>query len=134
MLVYADEAELAEHVREIPDNAPVLLRYASALVRAATRFDVYDTTPAGAPSDPDVFVPFRDAVCVQVAEWIANEVDPQAGQAGVQAGIDTSSIAGGMVKFDNSHVAIARASVDALSPAALAVLRDEGLASRGVFS
>lgn len=134
MLVYADEAELSEHVTEIPDNAAALLRSASALVRTATRFDIYDVTPAGAPDDPWVIAAFRDAVCVQVAEWVANDVNPVAGSAGVQAGVESSTIAGGTVKYNLSHVDHARASIDTLSPAALAVLRSEGLASRGVWA
>lgn len=134
MLVYADEAELSEHVAEIPDNADTLLRYASALVRTATRFDVYDVTPAGMPNDPWVIAAFRDATCVQVAGWVANGIDPVAGVAGVEAGVDSSSVAGASVKYDLSHVDHARASVDTLSLAALAVLRSEGLATRGVFA
>lgn len=134
MLVYADEADLSTHVAELPDNADVLLRFASVLVRRATRFDVYDTTPAGMPDDPWVIDAFRDATCVQAAMWAANGVDPSAGSAGVDGGVESSSIAGGTVKYDTSHVDEARASVDTLSPMALAVLRAEGLASHGVAS
>ena len=134
MLVYADEADLSTHVAELPDNADTLLRFASVLVRRATRFDVYDTTPAGMPDDPWVIEAFRDATCVQAAMWAANGVDPAAGSAGVDGGIESSSIAGGTVKYDTSHVDAARASIDTLSPMALAVLRAEGLASHGVAS
>ena len=134
MLVYADEADLSTHVVELPDNADTLLRFASVLVRKATRFDVYDTTPAGMPDDPWVIEAFRDATCVQAAMWAANSVDPAAGSAGVDGGVESSSIAGGTVKYDTSHVDAARASVDTLSPLALEVLRAEGLASHGVAS
>ena len=134
MLVYADEADLSTHVVELPDNADTLLRFASVLVRRATRFDVYDVTPAGMPDDPWVIDAFRDATCVQAAMWAANGINPAAGSAGVEGGVDSSTIAGATVKYNTSHVDHARASVDALCPAALAVLRSEGLAGYGVAS
>lgn len=134
MLVYADEADLSTHVDELPDNADTLLRFASVLVQRAARFDVYDTTPAGAPDDPWVIEAFRDATCVQAAMWAANGIDPSKGSAGVDGGVESSSIAGGTVKYDTSHVDAARASVDSLCPMAVAVLRAEGLASHGVAS
>ena len=134
MLVYADEADLSTHVAELPDNADTLLRFASVLVRRATRFDVYDVTPAGMPDDPWVIDAFRDATCVQAAMWAQNGIDPSSGAAGVDGGVESSSIAGGTVKYDTSHVDAARASVDTLSPLALEVLRAEGLASHGVAS
>lgn len=134
MLVYADEADLSTHVDELPDNANTLLRFASVLVRRATRFDVYDTTPAGMPDDPWIIDAFRDATCVQAAMWASNSIDPSKGGAGVDGGVESSSIAGGTVKYDTSHVEAARSSVDALSPMALAVLRAEGLAGYGVAS
>ena len=134
MLVYAVPDDLADHMAEVPDDAEVLIRYASTLVRSATRFDVYDVTPAGMPDDPWVIDAFRDATCVQAAMWAQNGVDPAAGAAGVDGGVESSSIAGGTVKYDTSHVDAARASIDTLSPMALAVLRAEGLASHGVAS
>lgn len=132
MLVYATVEQLAEHVAEIPDNAEVLLARASLLVRKATRFDLYDTTPAGLPEEPEVIDAFRDATCVQVAEWVALEVDPVAGAAGVQGAVASSSIAGGSVSFDTSHVELVRASVNSLCATAVDVLRAEGLAGPGV--
>lgn len=134
MLVYAESHDLADHMPEVPENADMLIRFASVLVRRATRFDVYDTTPAGAPDDPWVIDAFRDATCVQAAMWAANGVDPAKGAAGVDGGVESSSIAGGTVKYDTSHVDAARASVDTLSPLALEVLRAEGLAGYGVAS
>ena len=134
MLVYAEPHHLADHLAEVPDNAEALIRYASVLVRRATRFDVYDTTPAGMPDDPWVIEAFRDATCVQAAMWAQNGIDPGKGGAGVDGGVESSSIAGGTVKYDTTHVEVARASVDTLSPMAVAVLRAEGLASHGVAS
>lgn len=134
MLVYAESHDLADHMAEVPDDAEVLIRFASVLVRRATRFDVYDTTPAGMPDDPWIIDAFRDATCVQAAMWAANGVNPAAGVAGVDGGVDSSTIAGATVKYNTSHVDEARASVDTLAPMALAVLRAEGLASYGVAS
>ena len=134
MLVYADEADLSTHVAELPDNADTLLRFASVLVRRATRFDVYDTTPAGMPDDPWIIDAFRDATCVQAAMWATNSINPAAGSAGVEGGVESSSIAGGTVKYDTSHTDHARTSIDALCPMALEVLRAEGLAGYGVAS
>lgn len=132
MLVYATSDELADHVAEIPDNADQLLKRASIMVRNATRFDLYDTLPSGMPEDLDVIDAFREATCAQVAEWVANDVDPVAGEAGVQAGVASSSIAGGSVSYDLSHAELARASVGKLSSYALDILRAEGLAGPGV--
>lgn len=134
MLVYAEPHHLADHMAEVPDDAEMLIRYASALVRQATRFDVYDVTPAGMPDDPWVIEAFRDATCVQAAMWAANGINPAAGSAGVEGGVDSSTIAGATVKYNTSHVDHARASVDSLCPAALAALRDQGLAGYGVAS
>lgn len=134
MLVYAEAHDLADHMLEVPDDAEALIRFASVLVRRATRFDVYEVTPAGLPDDPWVIDAFRDATCVQAAMWAANGVNPAAGSAGVEGGVDSSTIAGGTVKFNTSHVDHARASVDTLCPAAVAVLRAEGLAGYGVAS
>lgn len=134
MLTYAEPHDLADHMPEVPDDAEVLIRFASMLVRKATRFDVYDTTPAGMPDDPWIIEAFRDATCVQAAMWATNSINPAAGSAGVEGGVESSSIAGGTVKYDTSHVDAARSSVDALCPMALEVLRAEGLAGYGVAS
>lgn len=134
MLTYAEPHDLADHMVEVPDDAEVLIRFASMLVRKATRFDVYDTTPAGMPDDPWIIEAFRDATCVQAAMWATNSINPAAGSAGVEGGVESSSIAGGTVRFDTSHTDHARTSIDALCPMALEVLRAEGLAGYGVAS
>lgn len=134
MLTYAVPDDLADHMAEVPDDAVTLLKHASILVRHATRFDWYEVTPAGAPEDPWVIDAFRDATCVQAAEWSANEINPVAGAGGVKGGVESSSIAGGSVKFDMSHADHTRASVTTLSAMALMVLRSEGLATSTVTS
>lgn len=91
VLVYAEASDLAEapwSLDPAPDNADRLIARASQLVRAATRSAVYDVDAAGKPSDEDVLAGFRDAVCAQVAVWVAADIDPSqagSGQGGVVA-------------------------------------------------
>lgn len=139
MIVYADRNKLAEFVTEIPDNADVLLRYASVLVAAATRHDRYDVDPAGKPSDPFTIGAFEDAVCLQAAEWDAAGIDPTAGAGGFKPTVKRTSIAGGSVEYDtggaNSDSAARHAtSVTTLCGAAVQALRNEGLGTGLVWS
>lgn len=134
MLVYATDAELGAWCNPIPDKAVTLLRDASALVRKATRNDIYDVDAAGKPTDPDVIEAFRDATCKQVALWAANDVDSDKGSAGIDQLPASSSIAGASVSFDgavNAAIAAARAeSTKTLAAEAVDILRDHLLASR----
>jgi hypothetical protein len=132
--VYATDAELGAWCNPLPDNADTLLRDASALVRKATRNDIYDVDAAGKPTDPDVIEAFRDATCKQVAIWAANDIDPNKGVSGIEQLPASSSIASGSVSYDgnvNAEIAMAQAkSVRELDPAAVDILRDHLLASR----
>lgn len=134
MLVYATDAELGAWCNPLPDNADTLLRDASALVRKATRNDIYDVDAAGKPTDPDVIEAFRDATCKQVAIWAANDIDSNKGAAGLEQLPASSSIAGASVSYDgavNAEIATARAkSTKDLAPEAVDILRDHLLASR----
>ncbi len=133
MLVYADEAALGGWVSPMPDNASALLRAASRLVRKATVNDLYDTTPARIPSEPEVLAAFENATCQQAAFWAANGIDPDAGTAGLEQVAVSSSIAGGSVSFESGQAAAIaedlRASLESLVPAAWEYLTDEGLGS-----
>jgi hypothetical protein len=132
--VYATDAELGAWCNPLPDNADTLLRDASALVRKATRNDIYDVDAAGKPTDPDVIEAFRDAACKQVAIWAANDIDSNKGVAGLEQLPASSSIAGASVSYDgavNATIAAARAqSTTALAVEAVDILRDHLLASR----
>ena len=127
---YASREDLGEWVNPVSDEfeAKTLIREASSLVRKATRFDLYDVTPAGLPSDSFVIAAFRDATCAQVSEWVAADLDPVAGVAGQELQESSSSIAGGSVTLDVSGHSEARArALTELCPRALNILRNEGL-------
>jgi hypothetical protein len=129
VLVYATESELGA-LCEPPESATELLREASRLVRRATILDIYEVDPAGKPTDPNVIEAFRDATCRQAAEWDRNDVDPVAGEAGVEPLETATSIAGASVSYDVSVATLARAKLStALCAAALDILRDAQLAS-----
>lgn len=112
---------------DTPTNVDALLAAASRMVRAATKTAVYDTTPTGAPSDPDLAEAFRDAVCAQVAAWVATGVNPTAGPGAVGSStIAASSIGSGSVtRAARAGQDEARAdSLTALVPEAAAILAD----------
>lgn len=130
MTAYVEREKLAEYIAEIPDDADQLIRYASQLVRKATRRDVYDVTPARFPSDPWIIDAFAEATCLQVAEWHHAGLNPAAGAAGQDGRVASSSLAGASVSYDTANGAeIEQQALETLCPAALERLRDEGLAS-----
>lgn len=134
MRLYATESQVEAFTGEpAPENVAVLLRFASTLVAAATRGDLYDTDPAGMPTDPDVVDAFADATCCQVGVWAAAGVDPSAGEAGVEAQVTSSKILDAQVGYDGATVGAARrSSVVSLAPVAYQILRNAGLASSAV--
>ncbi|WP_039823266.1 hypothetical protein [Nocardia testacea] len=139
MLTYASVAQLAEHVSaeqldKLDDGDD--LRYieeASCLVRAATKNDRYETTPAGLPADPVAADAMTVATCVQVREWITNAVNPLAGSAGLAPVAASASTNGSSISYQVTEQAAARARLlECLSDSAVRVLRAEGLASTAV--
>lgn len=139
MLTYATVPQLAEHVSaadldKVGDDAPRYIERASRMVRRATRNDCYDTTPAGLPSDPVLADALKVATCVQVLEWIRNDVDPLAGAASVKPAVASASTNGSSVAYDVSAQTAARARLlTSLSDDAFDTLRNAGLASARVF-
>jgi hypothetical protein len=113
-----------------PDNAVTLIRYASLLVRRATRNDLYYTEPSGLPIDDDFAEAMRDATCCHAAMWSLAGINPAAGTVGRVIGIQSQSADGGNVTYADSVKAdeIA-ATLDRLSEAAIDILRSVGLAS-----
>ena len=98
MLTYATVGDVEKWLGvDAPENAPALIRRASQLVAVATRHAVYDTTPAGLPSDPDVADAMRDATCAHV-------------QAMVDAGVEKTSI--GNMTARVSKTSLDGASID----------------------
>jgi hypothetical protein len=137
MIVYASKTDLEAWTGTAqPDTVTPLLREASALVRNATKCDLYDATPAGLPADPDLAEAMRDATCRQAEFWAASGIDPIAGTIAGRQVISASEVDGAKVTFNNQLAMIAArqqaAGVGALCGPALEILRNAGLASPAV--
>ncbi len=133
ILVHATPDDLVDGdwFESVPVGAASLLRSASILVSKATRHDRYDTTPAGAPSDPTIAEAFRDATCQQVTEWIAAKVDPNKGAFGQDLQIGSQSVPGGSVTYAGQATVEQRAkAATQLSELAFDVLTNAGLGTR----
>ncbi|WP_063023826.1 hypothetical protein [Nocardia niwae] len=133
MLTYAVPDDLMDGwLAEEPDAAEAErdIRYASILVRKATRLDIYEVDPAGLPTEPDVIEAMRDATCAQVAEWQEAGINPAAGSVGRVVAIKSESADGGSVTYaDGPSAAEIKASLSQLCSAGLDILRNAGLAS-----
>lgn len=126
--VYATVEEYEAFTGETaPANAGRLLARASRLVDRAMVAAIYDTTPAGYPSDTDVLAGFRDATCVQVEAW-ANRETAQADGSDPAASPWTSVSAGGL-SFSRPADAVPVAVADdtALTAEAVEILEGLGL-------
>lgn len=134
-LAYADTDDLAQYTGEVaPAGAARLLREAAALVRFATRNDLYDVQPSGLPSDDDLREAMRDATCAQVEYWIAAGVDPVAGNPGGSSSVANVEVDGAKVQYsadpgETAASAARAASITSLVGPAYAILRSVGLAS-----
>jgi hypothetical protein len=118
-----------------PDNAVTLIRYASALVRTATRNDLYNVQPSGLPVDSDIADAMRDATCCQAAMWSLAGINPAAGVVGREVAIQSQTADGGSVTYaDSIKAEEIEAALDRLSKAALLILRNAGLASSGPWT
>lgn len=86
MLLYANEDDLYPWVglNALPDNTLRLLRFASSMVRHATRGAIYDTLD-DLPTDTATRQALTDATCAQVAMWISADIDPGAAGVGSSA-------------------------------------------------
>lgn len=134
MILYATEDDVTNWLDETPEaSLGPLIRQASIWVGRACRNDLYDVNPNGTPKDDDLAEAMRDAVCAQVEVWIASDVNPTAGAAGVVAVKTETTVDGATWKYDATAIgqaAAARAeAATCLSESALAILRNAGLAS-----
>ncbi|MFJ9657615.1 hypothetical protein ACIRPR_06555 [Streptomyces griseoflavus] len=109
-----------------PANAGRLLARASRLVSAATKAALYDTDPAGFPSDTDVRDAFRDATCAQVEVWATRDA-AAAGESEDPAASPWTSISAGGLSFSRQSAPVATADDTALSPEASEILAELGL-------
>lgn len=127
MRIYATTDAVERWMGEAPpENAEALLRRASTMVAHATRAAVYDTTPAGMPSDPDVAEAMEEAVCAQVAMWATAGVDPAS--ATVSAQVSRSSIDGASVDYDTAMATAEQNKMRTeLCPEAVEILTIAGL-------
>lgn len=133
MLTYAVPDDLMDGwLVEEPETAVATraIKFASQLVRTATRCDHYEVDPAGLPTEPDVIEAMRDATCAHAAMWIEAGINPAAGTLGREIGIASQSADGGSVTYSDAITAEeVAASLKALTPTALDILRSAGLAS-----
>jgi hypothetical protein len=109
-----------------PANAARLLARASRLVSAATKAAIYDTDPAGYPSDTDVRDAFRDATCAQVEVWAKRDA-AAAGESDDPAASPWTSISAGGLSFSRQSAPTPTAEDTALTPEAAEILEDAGL-------
>ncbi|MGY1946574.1 hypothetical protein [Nocardia asiatica] len=133
MLIYATPDDLMDGwLDEMPDDAQArrYIRAASQLVRNATRLDLYDTEPSGLPVDLNYVEAMQEATCAQVAMWFRSGIDPDAGAAGREIGIQSQTADGGSVTYaDVVTGAEVRVAIDRLIPGAMLILRNAGLGS-----
>ena len=136
MLILATSDELETWTGQpAPDNATVLLREASGIVSGACVCDIYDTTPNGAPSDPDLLEAMMEATCAQAEAWSAADMDPTKGPGGQAPRLTTSAQDGSSLSFDTYLTAPDRNDwVKYIAPSAFRRLRSSGLASGRVQS
>ncbi|MCU1647171.1 MAG: hypothetical protein JWN03_7446 [Nocardia sp.] len=139
MLTYATVDQLAEHVTAAQldklavGDAARYIQSATQIVRTATKNDLYDVTPAGMPTDPVLAGALAVATCVQVREWICNDINPLTGVAGLAPTVASASTNGSSVSYNNTDQAAARAQLlTELADAARIELRNVGLASSKV--
>lgn len=103
-----------------PDDIEQRLARASAQIRRATLTAVYDVTPAGLPSDPDMAAVFVEAACEQAAYWLST--GDQVGGAG-----QWQSVSLGRASMSRGAGTGGRSSRERLAPLAETVLANAGL-------
>ncbi|MGA5209019.1 hypothetical protein ACWCV2_15495 [Streptomyces pseudogriseolus] len=125
--VFATVAEYEAFTGEAaPANAERLLARASRLVSAATKAALYDTDPAGFPSDTDVRDAFRDAVCAQVQVWAKRDA-AGSGNASDPVASPWTSISAGGLSFSRQSAPVATADDTELTAEAAEILAELGL-------
>lgn len=130
MRVYATPDDLLAWEIDIADSKleASLLRAASSLVREATTNDVYDTDPAGFPSEPEIITAFREAVCAQVEMWAVTKVNPLGGTLADAPIITSQSDDGASVSYAVNRTAEdVKRVAETLCRQAVEILRDVGL-------
>jgi hypothetical protein len=125
--VFATVAEYEAYTgTTAPANADRLLARASRLVSNATKAAIYDTDPAGYPSDADVREAFRDAAIVQVEEWAKRDA-AASGDASDPAASPWTSVSAGGLSFSRQSAPKQTAEDTELIPEAAEILAEVGL-------
>lgn len=124
--VFATPAEYEAFTGQpAPANVDRLLARASRLVSAATKAALYDTDPAGYPTDTDIRDALRDAVCAQVGEWARR--DTAAADGDDVAASPWTSVSAGSLSFSRQSAPTATSEDSSLVPEAVEILDDLGL-------
>ena len=92
-----------------------LLTHASRLVRKATRRAVYNTDPAGNPTDADTIETFREATCLQVEAWVQAGVHKDIATGGAQQPVQLTSTSENGASLSFNHDAATAAKHHLLS-------------------
>ena len=127
MLIFATLDDLTDPdppwLVEPPDNAGVLLRYATILVSRACQISLYGETP-----NSTALPVLRDATCAQVASWIALGVDPAKAGTDMPGPVKSSKILDASVERDTTAATSAMADArDGLCSLAVDLLQTAGL-------
>lgn len=139
---YATQADLVGYLgsgAEVPTVDPLNFRFASLLVRQATRRARYRAHPVTmAPLDAEVADAMARATCAQVLAWAKLGIDPSAGSAGLRGNVASYSMGGVSKSFAvSSSVDDSRSSLAdgrTLSRLATLELTDAGLINGSVQS
>ena len=107
MLIYATATELARWITgnpnsdaaEGPANATVLLRFASLVVREATKRAYYRVDEDGFATDPATLQAFSDATCSLAGTYAALKIDPASGPAAVSQAVQSKSLGPASVTY-----------------------------------
>ncbi|WP_156094859.1 hypothetical protein [Nocardia lijiangensis] len=127
MLVYATPSDLTGRLDPVPADAAALIASASTRVRDITSNDLYDITPSGLPSDPDLRQALREATCLQVVAWVEARIKPSTSALRVQ--VASQSVDGGSVAYRLPDPEAIRRASENLCHEVVLVLRNAGLAS-----
>lgn len=143
-MIYASLTNLREGGFLPADKVPAAdadfeyaFRIASDRVADATRNDRYATSETGLPVMALKREAMRDATCIQVAEWIRLDVQPNSGLSSISAGATAASINGASITFtpgEQSERQQAAAMGAPLCADAWMALRRAGMASAVVGS
>lgn len=109
-LLYATTAQLADWSGLPPTaNATQLVRFASGLVRTATKTARYDVDADGAPTDTKVLEAFKDATCAQATLWQTAGINPAAGEIITTTPVTSKGIGSARISYDTSALGSAAA-------------------------